>query len=364
LKTRVGNRRNRNALSQGKRATMRDVAKRAGVSSITVSRVLREPDKVSPLLRQRILCAVEELGYFANQVASGLASGASRVVPVLIPTLSTALFVPFLNGVRAELEPRGYEVLLGTTEYHEEIETRLVATFLGWFPAGLIVAGVDHAPVTRQRLQNVVAAGVPVVEYMETTDRPIDINVGLSHRAVGDAAARYFAAKGYHHIAYAGTLGSVDKRAARRVEGFQKALHSLCLPSHYVLLSEEPFSFFVGARVFTQLLEAYPMIEAIFFANDDMAAGALGEAQKRGIRVPQEIALMGFNDYEIASVMTPSISSINVNPLEMGRIAAKTLLNRLDGIATVAGTIDTGFQIIERETTAHHARAELLDATR
>lgn len=344
-------RRNRTALSQGKRATMRDVAKRAGVSSITVSRVLREPGKVSPLLRQRILSAVEELGYVANQVASGLASGASRIVPVLIPTLSTALFVPFLTGVRAELEPRGYEILLGTTEYREDVETQLIATFLGWFPAGMIVAGVDHAAVTRQRLRTVVASGVPVVEYLEVTDDPIDINVGLSHRAAGAAAARFFAARGHRHIAYAGTLGSLDKRAARRVEGFQKALHSMCLPSHYVLLSEEPFSFFVGARVLAQLLDAYPMIEAIFFANDDMAAGALGEARKRGIRIPRDLAVLGFADYEIASVMTPSISSINLNPLEMGRIAARTLLGVLDGAPEVQRRIDTGFQIIERETT-------------
>jgi LacI family gluconate utilization system Gnt-I transcriptional repressor len=351
VKTVGGNRRNRTARSQGKRATLRDVAQRAGVSSITVSRVLREPDKVSPLLRQRILSAVEELGYFANQVASGLASGASRIVPVLIPTLSTALFIPFLNGVRAELDPRGYEVLLGTTEYREEVETQLIATFLGWFPAGLIVAGVDHAPVTRQRLANVVASGVPVVEYMEVTDSPIDINVGLSHRAVGAAAARFFAAKGYRHIAYAGTLGTLDKRAARRVEGFQKALHALCLPSHYVLLSEEPFSFSVGGRVFGQLLDAYPMIEAMFFANDEMAAGALGEARRRGIRIPQDLAIMGFNDYEIASLMTPSISSINVNPLEMGRLAARQLLATLDGVPGTEKRIDTGFAIIERETT-------------
>ena len=176
----------------------------------------------------------------------------------------------------AELEPRGYEVLLGTTQYREDVETRLIATFLGWFPAGLIVAGIDHAPVTRQRLTSAVATGVPVVEYLEMTDTPIDINVGFSHRAVGEAAARFFAAKGYRHIAYAGTLGSLDKRASRRVAGFQKVLHSMCLPSHYVLLSEEPFSFFVGARVFAQLIDTYPMIEAIFFANDDLAAGALG----------------------------------------------------------------------------------------
>lgn len=348
----VGNRRNRTALSQGKRATMLDVARRAGVSSITVSRALREPDKVSPLLRRRVLAAVEELGYFANQVASGLASGASRIVPVLIPTLSAALFVPFLNGIRAVLDPRGYEVLLGTTEYREELETQLIATFLGWFPAGLVVAGVDHAPVTRQRLQHAVASGVPVVEYMDLTDSPIDINVGLCHRAAGEAVARFFAAKGYRHIAYAGTLGSLDRRGARRVEGFQKALHSMSLPCHYVLLSEEPFSLLVGGRVFAQLIDAYPMIEAVVFGNDDMVAGALGEARKRGIAIPNEIAMMGFADYEIASVMTPSITSVDVNPYEMGRIAAKTLLDSLDGAPCIDRTIDTGFRIIERETTA------------
>jgi LacI family gluconate utilization system Gnt-I transcriptional repressor len=108
----------------------------------------------------------------------------------------------------------------------------------------------------------------------------------------------------------------------------------------------------VGGRVLGQLLDAYPMIEAMFFANDEMAAGALGEARRRGIRIPQDLAVMGFNDYEIASVMTPSISSINVNPLEMGRLAARQLLASLDGVPGTEKRIDTGFAIIERETTA------------
>jgi LacI family gluconate utilization system Gnt-I transcriptional repressor len=343
--------RSRAALAQGKRATLKDVARRAGVGLITASRVLREPDKVSPALKVRILAAIDELGYVANQVASGLASGASRVVPVLIPTLAHSVYVPFLNGVHTELDRHHYEVLLGTTEYHEQTEAQLVETFLGWFPAGLLIAGVDHTPITRRRLARAVELGMPVVEFMELTDDPLDINVGFAHQAVGAAVAEYFVRQGYKHIAYAGAQATHDHRSARRVEGFRAALAARRLPSHYDLRSEETFSMALGGRLLAKLLENYPQIEAVFFANDDLAAGAVLEARRRGISIPEGLAVMGFNDLEISSAMLPPISTVNVDQAGMGRIAAQLLVEKLGGRSPAEKRVDTGFRIIERETT-------------
>jgi LacI family gluconate utilization system Gnt-I transcriptional repressor len=343
--------RRRAALAQGKRATLKDVAQRAGVGLITASRVLREPGKVSPALKERILAAIDDLGYVANQVASGLASGASRVVPVLIPTLAHSVYVPFLNGVHAELDRHHYEVLLGITEYHPQTEAQLIETFLGWFPAGLLIAGVDHLPVMRRRLARAVELGVPVVEFMELTEDPLDFNVGFSHRAVGAAVAEYFARQGYRHIAYAGAQAALDHRSARRVDGFRATLAAHGLPAHYELRSEDSFSMALGGRLLAKLLENFPQIEAVFFANDDLAAGAVLEARRRGISLPERLAVMGFNDLEIASAMVPSISTVNVDQAGMGRIAAQLLVDKLAGKSLTVKSVDTGFRIIERETT-------------
>jgi LacI family gluconate utilization system Gnt-I transcriptional repressor len=319
--------------------------------------VLREPGKVSPALKERILAAIDDLGYVANQVASGLASGASRVVPVLIPTLAHSVYVPFLNGVHTELDRHHYEVLLGTTEYHPQTEAQLIETFLGWFPAGLLIAGVDHLPITRRRLARAVELGVPVVEFMELTEDPLDFNVGFSHRAVGAAVAEYFARQGYHHIAYAGAQAALDHRSARRVDGFRAALAAHGLPSHYELRSEDSFSMALGGRLLAKLLENFPQIEAVFFANDDLAAGAVLEARRRGISLPERLAVMGFNDLEIASAMVPSISTVNVDQAGMGRIAAQLLVDKLAGKSLTVKSVDTGFRIIERETTFPGYRA-------
>lgn len=344
-------RRSRGRNAQGKRVTLREVARQAGVGQITASRALREPDKVSPALRERVQAAVDALGYVPNRVARGLASGASPVVAVVIPTLDHAVYVPFLRGARDVLEPEGYELLLGTTEYVPETEARLVDTLLGWFPSGLLLAGVDHLPATCARLRQAVKTGMPVVEFMDLAEAPLDMNVGFSHREVGSAVARHLAASGARRIAYAGTLARHDVRSARRIEGFRSALRALGLADELELRVEEAFSIALGGRLLAQLLERHPDVDAVFFANDDLAAGALFEAARRGIEVPGRLRLMGFNDMEIAAAVSPSISSVRVDQYRMGRISAQMLMRRLAGDASQAAVVDTGFALVGRGST-------------
>lgn len=345
-------RRPRPAHGPGRSVTLKAVAERAGVGHITASRALREPHKVSPALRERVLAAVADLGYVHNHAAAGLASGASRVVPVLVPTLEHAVYVPFLRGVHDELDRHGYEVLLGATDYRMETEARLVTTLLGWLPAGLLIAGSDHLPATRQRLAAAVRGGMPVVQFMDLAPEPLDLNVGISHRAVGEAVAHYLADRGWRHAAYAGTRAAHDLRSARRAEGFRAALAARGLPSHLEERSDEAFSIALGGRLLVQLLERHPEVDAVFFGNDDLAAGAVLEAQRRGIAVPQRVAVMGFNDQEIAAAMNPSISSVAVDRHAMGRLSARLLVERLAGAEPAQPRIDLGFRIVERASTA------------
>lgn len=343
-------RKQRAVRAQGRRVTLAEVAARSGVSTITVSRALREPARVSADTLARVRRAIAQLGYVENRVASGLASGSSRIVPVLIPTLTHAVYVPFLRGVHAELDEHGYQVLLATTEYERETEAQLVETLLGWFPAGLLLAGVDHTPAARQRLVQAVAQGIAVVEFMDLAPTPIDLNVGLSHAAVGAAVAEHLVAKGLEHVAYAGTLAARDTRSARRAQGFREALEARGLP-HYELRLERPFSIGLGGTLTDTLLDRHPRLQAIFFANDDLAAGGLFAAQRRRLRIPDELALVGFNDLEIASVVHPSLTSVAVDQEAMGRTAARLLLARLRGEDVPAEPVDVGFRIVERDST-------------
>jgi LacI family transcriptional regulator, gluconate utilization system Gnt-I transcriptional repressor len=328
--------------------TLRNVAQHAGVGTMTVSRALHKPEMVSASLRARILAAVEELGYIRNRFASGLASGTARIVPVIIPTLLHPVYVPFLDGVYSELAPLGYQVILGTTEYLLETEERLVKAFLGSFPDALLVSGVDHSVKTKQLLER---SRLPIVEAMDLGDHPIGINVGFSHYKVGVAVAEYFRQKGYKRIAYAGTLTEIDLRSVKRIAGFQQTLKDFGLPHHFIQRSNEPFSIGVGRKLLTELLRQHPEIEAIFFANDDLAAGAIFECQRQGIRVPGQLAIMGFNDQDIAASMVPSITSIATPRREIGVLAAQLLVRRLEGRPPEERQVDLGFKIIERETT-------------
>ena len=328
--------------------TLRDVAQHAGVGTMTVSRALHKPEMVSGPLRAKILAAVEELGYIRNRFAGGLASGTARIVPVIIPTLLHSVYIPFLDGVYSVLSPLGYQVILGTTEYLLETEEHLVEAFLGSFPDALFVSGVDHSVKTKQLLER---SRLPIIEAMDLTDHPIGINVGFSHYKVGVAVAEYFQQKGYKRIAYAGTLTEIDLRSVKRIAGFQQTLKDFGLRHDFIQRSNEPFSIGLGRKLLTDLLRQHPEIQAVFFANDDLAAGAIFECQRRGIQVPGQLAIMGFNDQDIAGSMVPSITSIATPRREIGELAAQLLVRRLEGHPLVERQVDVGFKIMERETT-------------
>jgi LacI family transcriptional regulator, gluconate utilization system Gnt-I transcriptional repressor len=331
-----------------KAVTLGDVARHVGVGLMTVSRALRKPEMVSDPLRAKILKAVDELGYFRNRVASGLASGTARLVPVVIPTLLHSVYIPFLEGVYSVLAEHGYQIILSTTEYQVPSEDQLVEALLGWNPDGLFLSGVDHSARTLSVLKRIQ---IPVVEVMDLTDSPIGINVGFSHHRVGVAVAEYFFQKGYRRIAYAGTLTEIDLRSVKRIAGFQQTLKDYGLPYHYIQRSNEPFSIALGAKLLIELFKQHPDVQAVFFANDDLAAGALFECQRRGIRVPEQLAIMGFNDQEIAGSTIPAITSVGTPRRAIGQVAARMLVEQLQGRPPAERQLDLGFKIIERAST-------------
>ena len=322
--------------------TLKHVAERAGVSPITVSRVINTPDAVSEALRVKVGRAVEELGYLPNRVAGALASAESRVVPVIVPSLSNAVFIEVIQGVQDVLEVAGYQLLLGNTQYDLEREQDLAATLLGWSPAGVIIAGLRHADRTRAMLQ---AWRRPVVEIMEYGTRPIDMNVGLSHYKAGDCMGEHLVGRGYREIGFIGGRLQADYRAMHRFKGLERCLTRHGLRKRLPFTQDCKSSPQVGGDAFMRALDAAPDLDAIFFANDDLAVGAILRAQREGIAVPKRVAIAGFNGFGIGELVLPSLTTIVSPRQKIGQIAANKLIARIQGQESGPLSVDVGFSL-------------------
>ncbi|MGI3901819.1 MAG: LacI family DNA-binding transcriptional regulator [Janthinobacterium lividum] len=328
--------------------TLKHVAERAGVSPITVSRALNKPDMVSPDLRTRVTLAVDELGYVQNRVAGALASANSRVIPVVVPSLSNAVFVETIQGIQEVVQAAGFQLLLGNTEYDLDREHGWISTFLGWSPPGLIVAGTRHQPRTRAMLER---WGRPVVEIMEIGAKAIDMNVGLSHGAAGAAMAQHLIARGYRAPVFAGCRIDEDYRAGQRFKGFDRALAAAGIPRRPPLTRAVASNPALGGDMLMELLARDPSPDAIFYANDDLAVGAVLRAQREGIAVPERVAIAGFNGLDISGLVTPGLTTIVSPRLEIGRIGAEKLLDAIATGTRQARRIDVGFELVARGST-------------
>ncbi len=328
--------------------TLKHVAERAGVAPITVSRALNAPHSVSEALRQQIGIAVAELGYVPNRFAGALASADSRIVPVIVPSLANAVFIEVIQGIQEVLEAERYQLLLGNTQYDLDREAELVATLLGWSPPGLIVAGLRHAERTARLLRGY---GRPVVEIMECGPKAIDMNVGLSHLKAGETMGAHLIARGYRQIGFVGGRLEADYRAAQRFRGLDRALARAGLTRRPPYAHAEASSPGLGGDKLMQALQRSPELDALFFANDDLAVGALLRAQREGIAVPGRIAIAGFNGLGIGALTTPALTSIVSPRHRIGEIAARKLLARIQGKPAGPARVDVGYRLEVRSST-------------
>ncbi|HVM85987.1 MAG TPA: LacI family DNA-binding transcriptional regulator [Candidatus Binatia bacterium] len=339
------------------RAKLSDVAARAGVSAVTVSRALRKPEMVSDDVRRRIDAAVRELGYVPNYLASALASARTHIIGVVVPSLTNGVFVDYLKALHDAFLPRGFQVLVLNSRYSQEEEERAIATLIGHHAEAMILAGIDQTDQARHLLEG---CGVPVVQTMELAEKPIDINIGLSQRAAGYEATRFLQSLGHRRIAH--IAARVDFRARRRMEGYQQAMVDAGLDGEGMVIANlMQSSVKRGTELFTEMLDKVSNLEALFCCNDDLALGALFECQRRGIRVPEDLSIIGFNDLEYCASACPSLTSVATPRYEMAHRAAEIVLELLrgSGARPKQTRIDLGFAINARGSTAPRRQAGL-----
>lgn len=332
------------AKAPGSAAKMSDVARLAGVSMITVSRAIRESERVLPATLARIEAAIRSSGYVPDLTAGSLASRRSRIIGAIVPTIDNSIFAETVRGLSAALEPAGYQLLLGQTAYQANAEEALVTAFLGRRVDGMVLTGVRHSAATVKRLR---AAGIPVVETWDLTKKPIDMLAGFSNRDAGHAIGAYLCGKGYRDF---GFVGGADERTRARHDGFAAALRGTAGTTLLRLELPSASSFAGGREAIARLLAAPVPPRAVFFSNDALALGGLMECHRRGLKVPQDIAIAGFADLDIAAESFPALTSVHVGSRRIGAEAAALLLARLAGQAVERPLRDLGFAVIARES--------------
>jgi LacI family gluconate utilization system Gnt-I transcriptional repressor len=336
--------------SRGSRATGRvtiiDVARLAGVSPMTVSRALKAPELVQEKSRERIMAAIEQLGYVPNQAASTLASARSQVVAVLVPSLTNAVFIETLSGIRDYLAEAGYQFLIGETGYARLKEEQLIATYLSHAPAGFLLSSSEQHEILQARP---ASRAIPAVRMFDLGRSNSDHSVGFSQSRAGYAVAQHLAQRGYRRIAF--IAAQLDPRMMKRRDGFRRGLLDAGLEPATEVLLPEPTTVDMGAQLLRRVLQARPDCDAVFCCNDDLALGALFECQRQGIAVPGQLAIAGFNDLSWAACATPSITTVITPRYDIGYKSAEMLIRQLRGENVERGRLDLGFELAVREST-------------
>ncbi|MWN32365.1 MULTISPECIES: gluconate operon transcriptional repressor GntR [unclassified Gilliamella] len=327
-----------------RRTSLQEIANLIGISKMTVSRFLRDPNLVSKPLQLQISAAIDELGYIPNKAPDMLSNAKSNAIGVVFPSLTNQVFADILKGIEMVTDARGYQTMITHTGYSAEKEESRLRSLLSYNIDGLILTERTHTPAT---LKMIEMAGVPVVEIMDSVSPCIDMAVGFDNFTATRNMIHRMIAKGRRNIVY--FSARQDQRSIIRQKGYEKAMEEAGLTPR-TLATKEASSYKLGARFLQQILIEFPCVDGIFSTNDDLALGVLLECQRMGIDVPKQIAIVGFHGHQIGQFMNPKLASIQTPRVEMGKIAAELLLKRINGEKVEQKVIDLPVEYLDGES--------------
>ncbi len=309
--------------------TLEDVAHKAGVSTASVSRMMRDPVSVSQKMRDKIDAAINELGWVPHAAARALATNKTRTIGAVFPTLDNEHFSKATQVIQEELELLDYTLLLACSQYDPDRELRQTRKMLERGVDALILVGDEHHPalypLIRQR-------NIPFVSTFTWREGSEPYCIGSDNQRAFYDATRYLIKLGHRRFGMLGQTSEHNDRAAARLRGVKFALEEEGLairPAHYL---EGFWSVAEGRKLFRQLMAAGPRPTAVICGNGSFAMGALLEALSMGIRVPDEITLFGFDDFELMKELPVPLSTIHIPSEEIGRKATQYLMAQLGEI--------------------------------
>jgi LacI family gluconate utilization system Gnt-I transcriptional repressor len=328
-------------------ARMEDVAKLAGVSAMTVSRALRNPTVVTPDTLKRIEQAIETTGYLPNRIAGSLSSRRTNVIGLIVPSLRNAVFVETIQGVADVLSPQ-FDLMIAHSGYSLKGEEAAVLAFLSQRVCGVILHNTKHTPRVRRLIRE---AAVPCVETGNLGSAPIEMAVGFSNRDAARAMTGHLIGQGYRRIGFVSLPLKENDRAFERRAGYVEALEKHRIKVDPLLMLEARPGLVSGGEALVHLVERHRKLDAVFLTGDVLATGALLEANRRGWKVPDHIAIAGSDDDELQENVSPPLTSIRFPRYEIGRRAAGMVMDRVAGRSSGSAILDLGFEIIQRAST-------------
>lgn len=312
------------------RVTVADVARAAGVSTASVSRVLNNSGRVAEALRQRVIEASETLGYLPDAAARALASDRSQTIGAIVPTLENQSFAICLDGLQRRLEAAGYTLLLATSGYDPSKELRAVKGLMGRGVDGLMLVGALRDPKVYDLLRG---KGVPFVNTFTLTADARRPCVGFDNRAAARRLAEYLLDLGHREFGIIAGVTRDNDRAIARLAGLRDALtaRGLALPQERLI--ERPYKIVEGQYGLRALLTCQRRPTVVVCGNDILAFGALIEAQAAGLSVPNQLSIAGFDDADFAAHLNPPLTTVRVPLDEIGARAADFLVARIQARA-------------------------------
>ncbi len=323
---------------------IQDVARAAGVSAMTVSRAINHPERLNPETLQRVRDAIASMRYVPNALASGLRLSRARLVAALLPTLVGPVFQELIQSLDHALNQHGYQLMIGRTGYDAAQEADLIRAIIQRRPDGIVMIGMAASEEGRALLQ---ASRIPVVETWDLTDSAIDMLVGFSHSAIGQAVAAHFIGNGHRQL---GMVSGDDARARVRVAAYAQAAQAAGLPEVTVAYTPAPSTLGGGRRGLAEILAQRPKVTAVFCSSDTLALGALVEAQHQGLQVPQQLAVVGLGDQEFAKDTDPPLTTVRLDGTRIGQLAADMIVARTLDQPVDAPRVDIGFSITQRSS--------------
>lgn len=322
--------------------SLEEVAKRAGVSTATVSRVMNGVEVVKASTRSRVMRAMTELRYHPNLHARSLAGGRSRTIGVIVSNLDNPFFLDVYRAVETECHANGYEVIVANTAYRPEQLAASIRLMIGRRVAGLgmIVSEMDDAVV-----EELTASGIPTVFYDVGTPGGNITRIRVNYRRGMERIVEYLASLGHSDIAFIGhhsVLGPIDERRTALMQS----------PGMKVRFAADSDSLEGGAQAARDVLNSGDMPTAIVCVNDVMAVGVLRELRQRGIRVPEDISVTGFDNIQLAEFCYPALTTVHIPRDRIGKTLFTSLAPDVTGASTAGKELVIEPELVVRDSTA------------
>lgn len=328
--------------------SMKDVARLAGVSTMTVSRAMRSPDSVSPHVLANVQSAITRSGYVPNRIAASLSSNRTAVVALIVPSLRNALYAEMIKGISDVLTRNNLHLMISDSGFDLAEEETLVSEYVAQRVCGIVLHNTKHTQRTVDMLR---ASATACVETGNLVTNPIDMVVSYSNYAAGKAMAEHLLLLGYRTFAFASLGVATSDRLRQRRNGFLAGLRKAGISIDPALILEVDAGLESGARALGRIVDTNPTVDAVFFAGDVLAAGAIFECHRRGLDVPSRIAIAGSDDNDLMQNIVPPLTTVAFPRYEIGVRSAEAIVARTRGLGAGLSTVDLGFMVIQRGST-------------